>query len=191
MLILGGLLLVVGGVLDSVFRFRMSRIGQRWALLQGGAFDYSRYHKVREEHGWAAWPGYLMWIASASGIALLMAGFFSYFGASPTRQSAITQLESHDFGSQMVNYTKQGRYEDAIQVGLDALENQPSDEGVYQQIADVYFIRAQKDSDRRQGWVTRGVSYVEKSLSLNSKDRDIAGVQLFQAARSFEFAGDL
>ena len=106
-------------------------------------------------------------------------------------QFAITQAESHDFGSQMVNYTKQGRYEDAIQVGIHALQNQPSDESVYQQIAVVYFIRAQKDSDRRQEWVTTAVSYVEKSLSLNSKDRDVAGVHLFQDARSFEVAGDL
>jgi hypothetical protein len=84
MLILGGLLLVVGGILDSVFRFRMFRIGQRWALLQGGAFDYSRYHKVREEHGWASWPVCLMWAALTCGIPLLIAGFFAYFGASPT-----------------------------------------------------------------------------------------------------------
>jgi hypothetical protein len=87
MLILGALLLAVGGVLDSVFRFRMSRIGQRWALIKGGAFDYSRYHKEREKHGWAAWPVYVMWAAWACGIALLIAGFFAYFGASPTRSS--------------------------------------------------------------------------------------------------------
>lgn len=60
LLILGALLLAVGGALDSVFRLRMSRIGQRWPLLQSGAFDYGRFHKVREEHGWAAWPVYLM-----------------------------------------------------------------------------------------------------------------------------------
>jgi len=106
-------------------------------------------------------------------------------------QFAIAQVESHDFGTQMVNYTKQGRYEDAIQVGLQTLHNQPGDESVYQQIAFVYFIRAQKDSDRRQEWVTMAVSYVEKSLSLNSKDRDVAGVNIFQDARSFEVAGDL
>jgi hypothetical protein len=35
---------------------------------------------------------------------------------------AMAQMESHDCGSQMVNYTKQGRYEDAIQVGLHALQ---------------------------------------------------------------------
>ncbi len=50
MLILGAAFIGVGRILDSVFRFRMFRIGQRWALLQGGAFDYSRYHKVRKEH---------------------------------------------------------------------------------------------------------------------------------------------
>ena len=83
MLILGGLLLAVGSVLDSVFRFRMFRIGQRWALLQGGAFDYSRYHKVRAEHGWAAWPVYVMWVAWACGIALLIAGCFVHFGTIP------------------------------------------------------------------------------------------------------------
>jgi hypothetical protein len=85
MLVLGALLLGVGAVLDSMFRLRMFRIGQRWALLQGGAFDYSRYHKVREENGWAAWPVYLMWFALACGIALLIAGFFTYFGTSPTQ----------------------------------------------------------------------------------------------------------
>ena len=99
--------------------------------------------------------------------------------------------KSHDFGTQMVNYTQQGRYDDAIQVGLHALQNGPGDESVYLGIAVVYFIRAQKDADRRQEWVTLGVSYVEKSIALNSKDKDVAGVNLFQDARSFEVAGDL
>lgn len=85
MLSLGGLLLIVGGVLDSVFRYRMFRIGQSRALLQGGAFDYSRYHKVREEHGWARWPVYLMWAAWACGIALLIAGLLAYFGTNSIR----------------------------------------------------------------------------------------------------------
>ena len=84
MLILGTGLVVFGGALDSVFRLRMHRIGQKWAILQGGAFDYTRYHKVRKEHGWAAWPVYLMWVAFASGVSLLIAGCFVYLGASPT-----------------------------------------------------------------------------------------------------------
>jgi hypothetical protein len=60
LLVLGGLFLGVGGVLDSFFRLRMTKLGYKWALLQAGAFDSNRYHKVRKEHGWAAWPVYLM-----------------------------------------------------------------------------------------------------------------------------------
>jgi hypothetical protein len=39
--ILGGLLLAAGGVLDLPFRFRMYRIGQKGTVLQGGAFNQS------------------------------------------------------------------------------------------------------------------------------------------------------
>ena len=83
MLVLGAVLLGVGGILDSMFRLRMARIGYKWALLQGGAFDYSRYHKVRVENGWAAWPVHVMWFAFTCGLALLVAGFFAYFGSTP------------------------------------------------------------------------------------------------------------
>ena len=103
----------------------------------------------------------------------------------------LAPVESHDFGSQMVNYTKQGRYEDAVQVGLHALQGQTSDEIVYQQISNVYLIRARKDSDQREQCVAKAVSYVEKALSLNSRDKDAAGVHLFLDAQSFEVAGDL
>jgi hypothetical protein len=82
MLVLGAVLIGVAAVLDSFFRLRMEHIGEKWALLQGGAFDYSRYRKSRKEHGWAAWPVYVMWVAVVCGIALLIAGFFTYCGTS-------------------------------------------------------------------------------------------------------------
>jgi len=82
-LIAGGLLICVAAALDAGFRIRMSRIGYKWALLQGGAFDYSQYHKVRKDHGWAAWPVYVMWASVICGITLLIAGFFVYFGTTP------------------------------------------------------------------------------------------------------------
>jgi hypothetical protein len=86
MLVIGALLLGVAALLDSFFRIRMQRIGEKWALLQGGAFDYSRYHNIRREHGWSAWPVYVMWAAAVCGIALLIVGFFFYFGISPLRR---------------------------------------------------------------------------------------------------------
>jgi hypothetical protein len=108
-----------------------------------------------------------------------------------SRPSASNSGKSQNEISQMASYTKQGRYDDAVQLGLDLLKNDPTDEIVYQQIADVYLVRAQKDHDQREEWVSKAVSYVEKSLSFNSKDKDTAGVHLFQDARSFESAGDL
>ncbi len=83
MLILGGALLGIAAVMDTGFRLRMKRSGYKWAILQGGAFDYREYHKVRREHRWAAWPVYLMWLAVVCGIAFLIAGFFAHFGTSP------------------------------------------------------------------------------------------------------------
>lgn len=112
-------------------------------------------------------------------------------GPHSSHQSASTNEQTQNEISQMTSYAKQGRYDDAVQLGLELLTNDPSDEIVYQQIADVYLIRAQKDRDKRDEWVAKAVSYVQKSLSFNSKDRDTAGVHLFQDARSFESAGDL
>ena len=85
MLVLGAILIGLAAVLDSFFRVRMTRIGHKWALLEGGAFDYSKYHLERKQHGWAAWPVDLMYAAVICGIALLIAGFFAYFGTSPNR----------------------------------------------------------------------------------------------------------
>lgn len=86
LLVLGAVLIGVAAILDSFFRIRMQRIGDKSALLKGGAFDYSRYHRVRKEKGWAAWPVYAMWAAIVCGIALLIAGFFSYSGTNPLRR---------------------------------------------------------------------------------------------------------
>ncbi len=91
----------------------------------------------------------------------------------------------------MFNYAKQGRFDEAITLGLELAKSDPQDEIVYQQISDVYLIRARKDQDKRELWVAKAVSYLEEALSHNSKGTDTAGVGLFQDARGFEAAGDL
>lgn len=70
-------------------------------------------------------------------------------------RAVTAQGESQDFGSKVVEYTKQGRFDDAIQVCLQALQNGPSDEGVYQQMAVVYLIRAGKEPDKRDSGLKR------------------------------------
>jgi hypothetical protein len=98
---------------------------------------------------------------------------------------------NRDSASEMVRLVKQGRFDDAIQKGLHSLQNRPSDELVYQQIADVYLVRASKDTDQRQQWLAKAVLYIDRSLSLNSKDRDAAGVHLLQDALSLETVANL
>jgi hypothetical protein len=84
-MILGGMLIVVAAGLDVIFRERMVRLGHKRAMLQGGAFNFAEYHKVRINNGWAAWPVYLMWAPIASGIVLLIVGFFLRFGTNASR----------------------------------------------------------------------------------------------------------
>jgi ABC-type uncharacterized transport system permease subunit len=84
LLVLAAVLLVGAASLDTFFRFRMMRIGSKGALLKGGFFDYKNYHEVRADHGWAAWPVYLMWGMYICGIGFLIAGFFISFGTHPT-----------------------------------------------------------------------------------------------------------
>jgi hypothetical protein len=92
-----------------------------------------------------------------------------------------------DYGSQMIQYTKEGRYDDAVQTGLRALRNGPSDAGVYEQIVVVHLIRAQKDSTQRERWILQSISYVEKALSADPDNP----VNVRDIAFDLEKAGDL
>ncbi|SRR5579883_1129405 len=144
---------------------------------------------MKTESGSFAWwvRGSFLVVAFAATVALV----WGPRAGTRSKQSASTSEQSHNDISEMASLIKEGRYDDAVQLGLAVLKNDPTDEIVYQEIAMVYLVRAQKDHDQREEWVSKAVSYVEKSLSFNSKDKDTAGVHLFQDARSFESAGDL
>jgi len=92
-----------------------------------------------------------------------------------------------DYGSQMIQDTKEGRYDEAVQAGLKALRNAPSDAGVYQQIVVVFLIRAQKDSTQRERWVSQSVSYADKALSADPDNP----INVRDLAFDLEKAGDL
>lgn len=132
------------------------------------------------------------WAACLSTLVVLAAlSVRIYAGPRDTNQSASPSEHARSQVSEMLNYAKQGHYDEAIQLGLQIAKSDPRDEVVYQQISDVYLMRSQKDQHQRELWVTKAVSYLEQALSLNSRDTDAAGVNLFQDARGFELAGDL
>lgn len=114
-----------------------------------------------------------------------------YVKALAGHQSPTENKEARDIVSQMVDLTEKGSYDRAVEVGLKSLQGGSTDEAVYQQIADVFLIRAHKDPEKREQWVAKAVLYVDKAVSLNSKARDVAGVHILQDARIFELAGDL
>jgi tetratricopeptide (TPR) repeat protein len=95
--------------------------------------------------------------------------------------------KSADYGSQMVEYTREGRYDEAIQTGLKSLHNDPSDGAVYQQIVVVYLIRAQKDSAQQKQWIQRAISYIDKALQADPDNP----VNVRDLGFDFEKAGDL
>ena len=100
------------------------------------------------------------------------------------------RAEMPDYGSLMVQYTKDGRYDDAIQTGLKSLHNDPTDGAVYQQIVIVYLIRAQKDATQRGQWILQAISYADKALSADPNNpvnlRDLA----FDFAKAGDFSND-
>jgi hypothetical protein len=120
---------------------------------------------------------------------ILALGAGAYIAADQNQSS--TDTSATDAISRMTDLTRAGRYEDAVKVGLESLKQASSDELVYEQIADVYLIRAEKEPTRREEWVIKAVSYLQKSLSHRSKENDVAAVHLFQDAKGFELAGDL
>jgi hypothetical protein len=82
LMFLGGALLVGATVLDIFFRIRLYRVGNKRALAESGTFDFRQYHQVRAQHGWAAWPVYLMWAMYVVGIGfLVVAGAAIHFGS--------------------------------------------------------------------------------------------------------------
>jgi tetratricopeptide (TPR) repeat protein len=97
---------------------------------------------------------------------------------------------AEDFGAVMIRDTSQGRYEEAVQVGLKALRNQPHDAFVYVQIAGVYLIRADRESAQRERWIEAAIGYIDKALAVaTGNDAAHRATVLSQAAAAFEVAG--
>ena len=75
----GFLLIAVGAILFVHIQFRMRSVGYKTYPMFSRPKDWSlpaEYLKVREKHGWPAWPAYLVWPCYAVGIALLVFGLF-------------------------------------------------------------------------------------------------------------------
>jgi hypothetical protein len=74
MILIGAILLGCFLVLDTFIRLKLKSAGRKMVFLRGGTLDYGEYLRARVEHGWPAWPVYLMWFVFVFGLVLIAAG---------------------------------------------------------------------------------------------------------------------
>jgi len=92
-----------------------------------------------------------------------------------------------DVITRMTQESRQGRYEQAIQIGLSGLENKASDDVILRQVAIVNLLRAEKDPEHADQWVKQAVGSTDRSLLVNP----VIDIGRYEAARIYEHAGDL
>jgi hypothetical protein len=77
--ILGFLLLGTFGVLFVHIQFKMKSVGYKTYPTFSRPSDWglpAKYLKVRSQHGWSAWPVYLLWPSLILGVGSLVIGLF-------------------------------------------------------------------------------------------------------------------
>ncbi|HYL85808.1 MAG TPA: hypothetical protein VE263_16385 [Candidatus Angelobacter sp.] len=97
------------------------------------------------------------------------------------------ETNSTDVITKMTQESKQGHYEQAIQIGLNALENKPSDDAILRQVAIINLMRAEKDRERADQWVKQAITSADKSVAINP----VVDIGRYEAARIYEHSGDL
>jgi len=129
---------------------------------------------------------WLTWlILSLAIIAILVFALIRIRGRRLGNQEDQTALGN--YGAEVNDYLKQGRYDEAVQVAFNALRDTPRDASIYDQIALIYLMRAGKDSAARERWIAEAATYSNKALS---REPDGA-IIIRDAARTFETAADL
>jgi tetratricopeptide (TPR) repeat protein len=80
---------------------------------------------------------------------------------------------------------KAGNFDEAVSLTTKALENRPTDDLLLQELANVYFLRAQHDTNRREEFVRIALDYSERALAANPDDL----VNSYVLAEDYETAG--
>src|SRR5208282_754116 len=104
-----------------------------------------------------------------------------------------TPEKGNDALSLMGRLNQQGRYDQAIAVAQDWMQKHTKDTShnweFFGQIAATYVVKASTDPAHKEEWLQQAVAYYDKDLSVRPR-RDV-DIELFEAGRGFEIAGDL
>jgi tetratricopeptide (TPR) repeat protein len=86
----------------------------------------------------------------------------------------------------MQEFTRERRYDEAVQIGQRSLNDSSTDDAVLQQIALVYLRRAQIEAGDKAQFTTQAVAYSEKALAANPTNQ----MNFYATARVLDIAGD-
>jgi hypothetical protein len=84
--------------------------------------------------------------------------------------SLITPSERVPVVTQIAMLRKDGRFDDAIELGLRSINGHTGDDFIYQDIATTYFIRSVRDKEQSGKWARLGGEYTEKAFNANPTD---------------------
>ncbi len=124
-------------------------------------------------------------VIGLAGLLVLQVGLFAAWHTL-RHDAAGTSAASGDVIQRMQEFTRQRRYEEAVQLGLKSVQKTPSDYTVLQQIAMVYLRQAQIESGERENWARQAVGYADRAIASNPREQ----ANLYDSARVFEIAGD-
>jgi hypothetical protein len=66
----------VFAALDTLVRLQLKDAGEDAVFFSGGTLDYSKYLRLRRQHGWSGWPVYLMPVFLLVGVGLVVWALF-------------------------------------------------------------------------------------------------------------------
>jgi hypothetical protein len=106
---------------------------------------------------------------------------------------ASTPEKVSDTLSLIARLDQQGRYDETIRVAQDWMKKHPDatshNLALYDQIAIAYLMKASKNTEHREEWIRQAVAYYDEDLSVHQKGE--IDLELYEAGRGFEMAGDL
>lgn len=119
--------------------------------------------------------------AMMAGVAMLLQNHrettHAWFKIAPT--------EDNELFEKVLENRRNGDFDDAVTTALKGVKGKPSDDFLFQTIADTYFERAQKEPVKREQWVNLAVQYSERALVVNPGDI----VNVFNVGESYLTAG--
>ena len=118
-------------------------------------------------------------------VGLAVFAFKRYNEAMNDPTAIVAPPEYINAATNMAELRNQGRFDDAVNVGLHSLTGK-HDDFIFQMIATVYFVRALHDKDHAGEWTKLAAEYSTKALDANPTDL----ANIFNVGVNYVVAGD-